>query len=158
MGIAEDLRDRQIRFDSLLHRPAPSASRRAGTVGVPGDRVAKGVLVRAGDRFVLAVLASTRRIDWARLARALGEAEIRLATEEEVARIFHDCERGAIPPFGARYGLATVVEAGLADLDELVVESEMRHLDVRLGFADFLALERPLLARFADTPARRQAG
>lgn len=160
MGIQELLRNRRVRHECVWHRPECSSSRRAKSVGVPGGRVAKSVLVRAGTGYVLAVLPSTCRIDWARLAGALCCPEMRLATEEEVAEVFHDCERGALPPFGRLYGVPTVVDSSLAGGCELVVEGNLRHLDVKLRYADFEAIERPIRARFAEpvAPRRRPEG
>src|SRR5947209_6428716 len=104
MCIRNYLQNRHVRFEVLLHRPAPSATQQAATVQYPGRIVAKGVLVRAGKTFVLAVLPSTHRIDPDRLAATLGVDDVRIATEAEVMAIYHDCERGALPPFGRLYG------------------------------------------------------
>src|SRR5689334_5785233 len=109
MCICDYLRSRHISFESLLHQPAPSATNLAQSVHVPGRQVAKSVLLRAGDSFVLAVLPATHRIDMTRLACVLDSFDLRLATEDEVEHVFSDCERGALPPFGRLYGLKTVV-------------------------------------------------
>src|SRR3954452_2619220 len=100
MSIRDFLESRHVWFETLLHCPAPSATRRAQSVHVSGRCVAKGVLVRTTTGNVLVVLPATHRVDLARLARGLGETEVRLATEDEVGRVFADCERGALPPFG----------------------------------------------------------
>ena len=133
----------------LLHAPAPSASRLAHVVHVPGDRVAKGVLVWTPPGYALAVLPSTHRVDLSRLAAVLRALDIRLATEAEVSGVFHDCELGSIPPFGHLYGLPTVVDASLAGGAEIVVEGNARHEGIRLRYRDFEALEAPTRARFA---------
>lgn len=157
MDIRDYLRGQRVRFEAILHRPEASASRRAGCVHVPGDRVVKSVLVRSDDRFLLAVLPATCRIDWPKLAELTRSQELRLATEEEVAAIFNDCERGAVPPFGALYGIATVIDASLAAGREVVVEANVRHLDLRLRYNDFERLNAPIRGRFADlvVPRRR---
>ena len=146
----------RVRYEAVLHRPAPTASRRAHSVHVPGDQVAKSVLVRADDRFVLAVLPSTHRIDLDRLAAVLEVERVRLATEDELTRVFTDCERGAVPPFGRLYGLATVVDTSLAAWAEIVVEANLRHEDLRLRYRDFEAIEDPVRARFARPIAPRR--
>ena len=155
MCIQGHLREHRVRFEPMLHRPEPSSSRRAHSVHVPGDRVAKAVLVSADDRFVLAVLPSTHRIDLERLAGVLGAARVRLADEDEIVRVFDDCERGALPPFGRLYGLSTVVDTSLAAWPEIVVEANLRHEDLRLRYRDFEAIEGPTRARFARLIAPR---
>src|SRR5262249_3840978 len=123
---------------------------------VPGRRVAKGVLIRVADCYVLAVLPATTRIDLARLAEVLGSGPVRLATEEEIGRVFADCERGALPPVGRAYGLPTGVDAGRADGGEIFCVGNQRHEGLRLRFADYAAMEAPVVAGFAvnEGPAR----
>ena len=159
MCIRNYLQNRHVRFEVLLHRPAPSAARMAETVHVPGRTVAKGVLVRADGSFVLAVLPSTHRIDLDRLAAILGVEEVRIATEPEVMAIFHDCERGALPPFGRIYGLSTIVDTALAGGSEIVFVGNSRHEGVRMRFRDYEAIESPMRGRFASMicPKRRVA-
>ncbi len=157
MCIRNYLQNRHVRFEVLLHRPAPSAARMAETVHVPGRTVAKGVLVRAGGSFVLAVLPSTHRIDLDRLGTILGVEDVRIATEPEVMTIFHDCERGALPPFGRIYGLSTIVDTSLAGGSEIVFVGNSRHEGVRMRFRDYETIESPMRGRFASMicPKRR---
>lgn len=168
MYAVDFLRSRSIGFDTLLHRPASGATKRAQSVHVPGRRVAKTVLVKRAEDFVLAVLPSTSRIDLDRLAVALEarREELRLATPEEVDRIFIDCEPGAFPPFGRLYGLKTVVDSSLASADVLVFPTNARHLDLRMSYRDFETLEAPMKADFSlpiaprtprPVPRRRRA-
>lgn len=159
MYIRDYLRSRQIRFEVLLHRPAPSATRMARTVHLPGRIVAKGVLVSAGGAFVLAVLPSTHRIDLDRLAALLEVDGVRIATEPEVMGVYHDCERGALPPFGRIYGLSTIVESSLAGGSEIVFVGNARHEGYRMRFRDYEAVEGPMRGRFASMtcPKRRIA-
>jgi Ala-tRNA(Pro) deacylase len=151
MGISEYLQSREIPFKRLLHGPAPCATRVARSLHVPGSTVAKAVLVRSSETegFFLAVLPATQRIDMARLQPILGSGELRLATEAELEHVFHDCELGAIPPFGTLYGVTMIVDASLAQAEEILVESNCRHVGVLLAFRDFMALENPHVARFA---------
>jgi Ala-tRNA(Pro) deacylase len=131
----------------------------AETVHVSGRTVAKGVLVRAGASYVLVVLPATHRIELDRLAALLGVDEVRIATEPEVMTIFHDCERGALPPFGRLYGLSTIVDASLAGGSDIVFVGNARHEGVRMRFRDYETLESPMRGRFAAMicPRRRVA-
>lgn len=167
MYLTEYLRSRRVWFKHLLHAPASTAGRLAASLHVPGRQVAKAVLVRAGGEERLAVLPATARIDFARLAAALGvdPADVRLATPAEVARRFPTCEPGAPPPFGGLFGVATVVDPSLAG-PEIVFPGHTRLEGFLMRFADFEALESPLRAEFAApiaAPAprpspRRRAG
>jgi Ala-tRNA(Pro) deacylase len=158
MGIRDFLTSQHVPYETLLHRPAPCATRRAQTLHVPGERVAKAVLVRAGDGFVLAVLPATHRIDLGRFGDSLGIREPRIASEQDTQQVFFDCERGAIPPFGRLYGLTTVIDASLIGGAEIVFEGNMRHEGLRMRLRDFESIETPVRARFATAtdPRRRR--
>jgi Ala-tRNA(Pro) deacylase len=75
--------------------------------------VAKAVMLKVDDHLVMAVLPGDRHVDLAKAAAALGATTSRLATEGEFSPLFPDCERGAEPPFGALYDVATVVDSQL---------------------------------------------
>jgi len=163
MYIIDFLRSRGVWYEALLHRPASSSTKRAGSVHAPGRKVAKAVLVKAGDSFLLAVLPSTCQIDLARLSELVGEpvSRIRLATPEEVFELFPDCEPGVVPPFGCLYGLKTVVDSGLADSPEIILGANTRHEGLRMHFCDFQTLGEPVRASFtqpgASSVGRRKA-
>jgi Ala-tRNA(Pro) deacylase len=158
MSIRDYLRNCRVPFETLLHGPMPSATRVAHSLHVPGRQVAKSVLLRAGEGYVLAVLPATHRVDLGRIGEVLAARDIRLATEDELERVFVDCERGAVPPFGKLYGVPTVVDTTLAGCAEIVVEGNARHEGVRMRYRDYEAVERPTRARFASaiTPRLRR--
>jgi Ala-tRNA(Pro) deacylase len=156
MSIRDFLQSRHVWFETLLHCPAPSATKRAQSVHVSGRQVAKGVLIKAAGGDVLAVLPATQRIDLNRLARVLGEPEVRIATEDEVERVFADCERGALPPFGRLYGLKTVVDVSLTGSVEFVFLANMRHEGMRMRYRDYEAVESPIRARIALSASGRR--
>jgi Ala-tRNA(Pro) deacylase len=150
MYVLDFLRSHGVWFEALLHQPASSSTKRAGNAHVPGRSVAKAVLVKAGDSFVLAVLPSTSCIDLGQLSEAVGApaSVVRIATPDEVLAIFSDCEPGVVPPFGRLYGLTTLVDSGLADLPDIVMGANTRHEGLRMHFDDFQTLEQPKRASF----------
>ncbi len=156
MSIQTYLKSRQIPFEVLLHAPAPSATRLAQSVHVPGERVAKVVLVKGSERFVLAVLPSTHRIDMPRLMQALGTTDLRIASEDDLDGVFIDCELGALPPFGRLYGITTIVDASLSGGSEIVFEGNTRHEGVRMRYRDYEAVEAPVRGRFASPIAPKR--
>jgi Ala-tRNA(Pro) deacylase len=152
MYVVDFLQSQRVWFETFFHRPAPSASRLAGCIHIPGRSVAKSVLVKSGEDFVLAVLPATSQVELDRLASALRAApgSLRLATPDELGHTFANCEPGAIPAFGRLYGLRTAVDAGLADTGVIVFGTNLRHLGLRMRFQDYEGLEAPLLAEFAQ--------
>lgn len=150
MKIDEFLTSRQVPFTRLPHRPAYTANRVAQTLHVPGQEMAKSVLVRTPHGHVLAVLPATHRVDLDRLRLDLDEREAELATESEMEQLFQDCERGAIPPFGSLYQLTTVVDESLTADDEIVFESQNHEEAIRMAYRDYEAVEHPRVGHFGQ--------
>jgi Ala-tRNA(Pro) deacylase len=150
MYVREYLTEQKIPFEMILHRPTITASRMARAVHVSGRRVAKSVLLRGETGFVLAVLAATHRVDLPRLRVVLGHHELRLASEAELGEVFSDCQPGAMPPLGRKYGVCTVLDRSLESSSEIVFEGNQTHEAVRIRLADYEAIESPLRADFAE--------
>ncbi len=152
MYVVDFLRTRRVWFETFFHRPASSATRLAGRMHVPGRSVAKSVLVKAGEDFVLAVLPATSRVDLDSSGpRTAGLIRARSGWRPPMRSTGSstNCEPGAIPPFGRLYGLRTAVDASLPDAGVIVFGTNMRHLGLRMQFRDYERLEEPLRADFA---------
>jgi Ala-tRNA(Pro) deacylase len=149
MKLDELLTSRQVPFERLHHRPVYTANRIAQVLHVPGREMAKTVLLRGDQGYVLAVLPATHQVDLERLREDLGGARLEMATEEEMDLVFPDCERGALPPFGSLYHLPTFVDESLAEDEQIVFEAQNHEEAIRMRYRDYEALEHPRMGHFA---------
>ena len=117
------LADQNIPYEVITHRPTISSSMTAEASHVSGDCVAKAVIVKDEDHFVMAVLPASHHVKLGDLSSVLGRA-VRLATEDEASELFPDCSTGAIPSLGAAYGVDMVVDDSLAKQPEVYFEGE----------------------------------
>jgi Ala-tRNA(Pro) deacylase len=136
MRIADYLAEQQVPFESLPHPPAFSAQKLAKYLHVKGGEVAKAVLVHGPRGYFIAVLPATHQVDFAVLADHEG-GPVRLADTDEMARVFRDCEWGAVSPFGNLYGLPTLLDASMTSEMWIVVEAGSHVEAVRLSCRDF---------------------
>ncbi len=118
----EYLLDSRVDFDLVEHRRTGSSSQTAQAAHIPGDRLAKAVVLQHDDGYVLAVVPSTHRVELGTLERALG-CKLNIATEAEVGRVFGDCALGAVPPAGPAYDLETLVDEELGKQPDVYFES-----------------------------------
>lgn len=146
--IPQFLSEHQVRFETVVHPPAFTAQKRAQRLHVPGRLLAKSVLLATGRGYFLAVLPATHQVDLAALQTALGTS-VRLATEEEIAGVFRDCEWGALAPFGTLYGLPTLLDDSFDPESIIVFEAQFHAITIRMGCRDYEALERPRRLPFA---------
>jgi Ala-tRNA(Pro) deacylase len=150
MKLDELLSSRHVPFERLHHRPEYTANRVAQALHVPGREMAKTVVLKTGRGYLLAVLPATHRVDLERVRQDLGEAHVEMASEEEMDRLFPDCERGAMPPFGSLYQLPTLVDESLAQDEEIVFEAQNHEDAIRMTYRDYEALEHPRKGHYAE--------
>ena len=100
-------------------------------------------------RYVLAVLPATHRVDLEELSKEFDGANVQLATAMEIFDHYPDCEFGAIPPVGSRYGIETLVDQALTDDEYVVFEGDKHDEAIRMKYAEFNELEHPAVASFA---------
>jgi Ala-tRNA(Pro) deacylase len=149
MKLDELLTSRHIAFQRLPHRRAYTANRMAEALHVKGREVAKTVLVRAGTGHVLAVLPATHHVDLDQLGEDLGGERVELASEEEMDRLFPDCERGVLPPFGSLYQVPTIMDDSLAEDETIVFEVRDHEQAIRMSLHDYESIEHPRRGHFA---------
>lgn len=146
MGIAITLQqyldDRALPYDVVVHKRTLSASATAHAAHVPEDNLAKGVLIKRRDGYMLAVVPASQHVELAELGEWLDQP-VGLATEDEVASLFSDCAPGSVPPVAAAYGLRCVVDDSLEGLDDIYFEGGDHETLVHMHGRDF----RRLMAR-----------
>ena len=129
------------------HPHAVTAQEVAAAEGRSGWEVAKPVFVWAGGELVMLVLPAPLDVDLDRAATALGVERPRLATEEEFAHCFPDCDTGAEPPFGCLYDIRVYVDERLLDEEEITFALGRHDLAATVATADFIAVARPTMVQ-----------
>jgi Ala-tRNA(Pro) deacylase len=135
--VKEFLEQRGVPYDIVHHTHTPTSMRTAEAAHIPGDRLAKAVLLQDDRGVLLAVLPASRHLDLDALNRLLGR-QLSLTTEAEIGARFRDCEVGAVPAVGPAYGLDTVLDQSLADHPDIYFEAGDHESLVHLRGADFL--------------------
>jgi Ala-tRNA(Pro) deacylase len=149
MELERVLQAEGIAYEKTSHTTAFTAQEVAAEEHVSGDSVAKPVIVRADDRYVLCVLPASHKIDMGQLASVLEAERCDLATEPEIARLFPDVEVGAEPPMGNLYNLPTVVDSRLAERETITFAAGTHREAIRMRYEDYERLARPTVADFA---------
>ena len=155
--LKEYLDAQKVRYAVLTHQEAYTAPEIAEALHVPGKELAK-VVVKAGERFAMAVLPANCKVDPKRLKEIVGTGHARLATEEEFKGLFPDCDVGAMPPFGNLYGLEVYVDRSLAEDEDIVFQAGTHVEAIRMRYADFASLVRPTVAEFHLSPSKLSGG
>jgi Ala-tRNA(Pro) deacylase len=131
-------------YELVPHPHTESSMATAATAHVPGDRLAKAVIVSQDGEYLVVVVPSDYHVHLGLLHRWLGR-EVGLATEKELVELFPDCEPGAIPPIGDPYGLRTLLDSSLLDAPEVFFEAGDHASLVRVTGEQFRQLQRGAL-------------
>jgi Ala-tRNA(Pro) deacylase len=143
MKIQDYLSQKGVSFTTHQHPPAYTAQEVAAEEHVSGKIMAKTVVVKAGEKYVMCVLPACYMLDMDKVAKAVKAKSVRLADESELADMFPDSEVGAEPPFGNLYDLPTIVDAQLAQDEEIVFQADTHRDAVRMRYADYASLVSP---------------
>lgn len=130
-----------IEYDSLQHKRTACAARSATTCQVPLKQMAKGVVLCSRTGYILAVVPASCQVGLDQVGRCI-EQPVSLATEEEIAALFPDCEPGAVPAVGTPYGLWTVLDDRLDDEIDVYFEAGDHRTLVHLSGEEFSRLTR----------------
>ena len=148
---------KKIPYEHRVHPTALTAQQVAAAERIPGTVVAKTVVVKADNKFVMAVLPASARVDLPALRGTLRANELRLAKEAEFYDLFPDSELGAMPPFGNLYGLPVYADESLA-MDRAILFNAGTHQDaIRMSYRNFARLAEPKICSFAAKRGARSS-
>jgi Ala-tRNA(Pro) deacylase len=142
-----------VHYDVLAHSEAFRAAEIAHTLQTPEKDMAKVVIVKVRERFVMTVLPARWNVDLRRLRTVCATHQVRLATEDEITGLFPDCEVGAMPPFGNLYGLPVYVDQSLTEDEEIVFQAGTHSDAIRMRYWDFASLTFPVVEDFHRSPS-----
>jgi Ala-tRNA(Pro) deacylase len=112
------LRADAVEFRLTHHDPVTTSVEAAAVRGAELRSGAKAMLVKGRSGLVLAVLAADRKVNWKLLAPLVGGKGARFATEDEL-RAATGLSKGAVPPLGDLFGLRTVYDRSLLEVETL---------------------------------------
>lgn len=121
MTLKRFLDDHDVSYDVVTHAKTGSSTMSAQSSHISGNSLAKGVVLKCNDDYILAVLPATCHVELEKL-QDIVDGPVSLATESEASGLFPDCEEGAMPALGVAYGLSAVVDERLGGCDDIYFE------------------------------------
>jgi Ala-tRNA(Pro) deacylase len=128
-----------IQYDVILHDPTMSSTRTAEACRIPGDRLAKAIVLRRNAGYLLAVLPASHHLRLSDLKDQLGD-NVEMAEESEIDTLFPDCAHGAVPPIGHCYALPLIVDDSIEAQPEIYMEAGDHQTLLLIGHAQFVHL------------------
>ena len=131
----------------VVEHPAEGRSEIVAALrGTQASQGAKAMFCRSVGTFVLAVLPGDRKLDFRKVADAVGKRKAGLATPEEAMRET-GCVIGAIPPFSFSPNIKLVVDPALIEShDEIAFNAGRLDRSMVLNAQDYVRIARPHMA------------
>ena len=126
MAIAETVQRflelQSVKYDLVPHPHTGSSHETAAAAHVSEDHIAKAVIVKDAAGYAMVVAPASNWVEVEHLRKELNR-DFHLATEDELAKLFSDCEPGAVPPLGPAYGIETFLDQALTSLANVYFEA-----------------------------------
>lgn len=149
MGVMEYLEKSGAKYEVTEHKPTFSAQQMAAAEHEAGRYVAKPVIVNVDGKYMMCVLSASYKIDLQALKKQLGAKSVELAEEDEIGKLFGDCELGAEPPFGNLYDMPVIMDKSMESDDHIIFQAGSHEKAVRMSMVDYRKLVKPKVLEFS---------
>jgi len=143
MAVAETvqrfLEQHSVEYKLVSHPHTGSSHETAEATHVSEDHIAKAVIVKDSTGYAMVVVPASNWVEMEHLRKELNR-DFHLAAEDELAKLFSDCETGAIPPLGTAYGIETFLDQELTSLANVYFEAGDHEQMVHTTGDDFRTL------------------
>ncbi len=151
-AIVDFLEGMSVAHELVEHESVMSAAAEARAAHQAPEHVAKTVVLHDGGAYVIAALPASCRLDMHKLRDLLGSTrQLRLATEDEIARDFPTLEVGAIPPFGPMVPAAEVLDSALLGAERVLCPAGDHRHSVLLEPTEIVRITAAKVADICET-------
>lgn len=142
----ELLEDSGAAFSVIEHVPIVGQEDVERELGLPVDQLLKTMVFRAGETMILAALPVHGRVNYGRLARAVGvpRGKLRQAEPDDLKRL--GLEPGGASPLSAAEGVIIVFDAAVPQMGVVFCGSGRCDRTVEIEAAALISVERPVIA------------
>ncbi|MCE0494703.1 aminoacyl-tRNA deacylase [Vibrio salinus] len=117
------LNEQNIHYQTVSHSHSNSSWQSAKTANILPMNLAKGVILEDHEgKHLMAVLPANAKLSLSVLNEEM-KATYHFVKEQQVYKLFDDCEHGAVPPVGNIYHMTSVCEQSLTELDHVYLEA-----------------------------------
>ena len=145
--------------DYTLEEGKPAVRvREVMTRRVGGAEAARVVVIRADAKRYMCVIPLYHTLDLDQIRERLGAVSVEYVEEAEMRDLFPCCEMGAESPFGALYGLPTLMDASLECHEYIAFQGETYDKAILMTVAEYKQLASPRVFSFARPAEAELAG
>lgn len=147
------LDDRHVDYAVVTHRRTMDSMHSAEAAHVPGDCLAKAIVLKDEMGYLVTVVPATYKLRMPQVHEATGRSHLGMAVEDEVARLFQDCDFGAVPAIAGAYGLDGMWDQSLRYAETVFFEGGDHESLVQVTGSDFQKLMGSAPSAVVSEPA-----
>src|SRR3989344_5674506 len=140
-------------FEKIGHKTVFTAYDVAQTLQKKLQEVGKTLLVSADKTYVLVVFPASKRLDVAKLGKALKVKKVKIVPEAVMVKVLK-VKAGALTAFGKLHKLPLVVDRGLLKTKEVILQAGSFTDSVLMKASDFVKIEEAKLVNIAEAARR----
>ena len=126
MAIAQTVKNylaqKSVDYELETHPHSGSSHETALASHLSEEHIAKGVIVKDTSGYSMVIVPANNYVEMKHLRKEL-DRELELVEEDGFAKLFPDCERGAVPPVGPAYQIETFLDESLTSLANIYFEA-----------------------------------
>jgi Ala-tRNA(Pro) deacylase len=145
-ALVDYLEEAHVDYELIPHPRTDTAAAEAKALGVEPNQVAKTLVLTTPEGFVRIVLPASERFDSSKVRTALDTKDVRLATEDVLAREYPEFELGAVPPIAGAHRDRVLIDRRLLEQDSVVLEAGTHEQSLRLKTTDLARIAEAGLA------------
>lgn len=137
------LDEHNVKYVCIRHSMAFTALDIAKSAQISSKEMAKSLVVSVNGKSAITVVPAAYKIDLRLLQDAFDTDDVSLTGENQFARLFPDCEIGAMPPFGNLYDMDTYVAESMTEHNWIAFNAGSHSEIIRMPYKNFEALAQP---------------
>jgi Ala-tRNA(Pro) deacylase len=136
-----------VKYEELAHKTVYTAYDAANTLKKSLKEIAKTILIQADKTHVLVVLPADKKIDMAKLKKALGAKSVKIPDEKVMIKVLK-INPGALSSFGKLHDLEMIVDKAMLGAEKAVLATGSFTDSVLMKVKDLVRIEEARLADF----------
>jgi Ala-tRNA(Pro) deacylase len=156
-AVAHFLDRQHATYELIEHHATYAAREEATAVGDAAPRMAKTVVLHDTDGYRIAIIPADEHVDLAKARAVFGaSADLRLATEDEIAQEFVAFQPGALPPFRGLLGTPEVLDTRLLHYHRILCNAGDHRHTLKISPEEIQRVGEPAVADVCvGSPAKR---
>ncbi|GAA3918173.1 YbaK/EbsC family protein [Litoribacillus peritrichatus] len=138
-NLATYLDDQAIHYSTIHHPESSCSADSARSANIPLHQMIKAILLKQGNNYLVALIPADHRLDLRKINQNR-QNHWSKANQNDLNKVFQDCQPGAIPGVPSAYHLSALWDSTIAKNEHVYMESGNHEELISMSKRQFLSL------------------